>query len=153
LSLKSKFSINKKAEENNQNTDGTEEFTSKAKDPFSLEQLKSVWSAYCHLLIKEGKPGLIATLTKNPFTLDENQLVHLVVDNKIQQLELDGRKQHLINYLRVELNNFSIDLKIEVNETVDDIQHLTNKDKFLKMAEKNPLLQAFRERLDLELEY
>lgn len=105
------------------------------------------------MLTKEGKPGLVATLTKNKFTLEENYSIHLMVDNKIQQLELDLRKQHLINYLRVELNNFSLDLKITVNETVNDVQHLTNKDKFLKMAEKNPLLQAFRERLDLELEY
>ena len=153
LSLKSKFSIHKKADESSTQTESGEEFSSKANDSFSIDQLRSVWSAYCHLLTKEGKPGLVATLTKNKFTLEENYVIHLMVDNKIQQLELDLRKQHLINYLRVELNNFSLDLKIEVNETVNDVQHLTNKDKFLKMAEKNPLLQAFRERLDLELEY
>lgn len=104
-------------------------------------------------MTKEGKPGLVATLTKNKFELEDNFIIRLTVDNKIQQLELDVRKQHFINHLRNSLNNFSIDLKIEVNETVNDVQHLTNKDKFLKMAEKNPLLQAFRERLDLELEY
>ena len=153
LSLKSKFSINKKVDESNTQTETGEEFSSKANDPFTIDQLRSVWSAYCHLLTKEGKPSLVATLTKNKFSLEENNSILLTVDNKIQQLELDIRKQHLINYLRVELNNFSIDLKIAVNETVNDVQHLTNKDKFLKMAEKNPLLQSFRERLDLELEY
>jgi DNA polymerase-3 subunit gamma/tau len=153
LSLKSKFSIHKKADESGTQSESGEEFSSKANDPFTIDQLRSVWSAYCHLLTKEGKPGLVATLTKNKFSLEENNVIHLTVDNKIQQLELDVRKQHLINYLRVELNNFSLDLKIAVNETVNDVQHLTNKDKFLKMAEKNPLLQSFRERLDLELEY
>jgi DNA polymerase III subunit gamma/tau len=152
LNLRSKFSINKKnsPEEEIENKDSS---INRSATPFTYDQLKAKWNSYIHQLNKEGKVGLVATLAKNPFVLDENNTIHLPVDNRIQQMELDTRKSDLLSYLRNELDNYTIDLKIEVNEQVNDIQHLTSKDKFLKMAEKNPFLQTLRERLDLDLEY
>jgi DNA polymerase-3 subunit gamma/tau len=151
LNLRSKFSITKKqtSEENDQQ----EIIGTKASTPFTYDELKAKWNSYTHLLNKEGKVGLVATLSKNPFELDDKNVIHLPVDNRIQQMELDARKVDLLTYLRNELNNYTIDLQIVVNEAIDDVQHLTSKDKFLKMAEKNPLLHQFRERLDLDLEY
>jgi len=35
----------------------------------------------------------------------------------------------------------------------NSVKHLSSKDKFLKMAEKNPALDELRERLNLDIEY
>jgi DNA polymerase III subunit gamma/tau len=151
LNLRSKFSITKKSSTDESETQ--EVIGNKASTTFTFDELKAKWNTYTHLLNKEGRVGLAATLSKNPFEVDEQNVIHLPVDNRIQQMELDARKVDLLTFLRHELNNYTIDLRIEVNEAIDDVQHLTSKDKFLKMAEKNPFLQVLRERLDLDLEY
>ncbi len=145
--------MSKKTEEQKAAEEQEEDLSKKPKTPFTQEQLNAKWKSYCYLIQKEGKGGLYATLTKHPVVIKDNFQLELVLDNEIQELELNTSKANLLSFLRKELNNYQIDLKTIINVDVKEIKHLTNKDKFLQMAEKNPVLNSLRERLGLDIEY
>ncbi len=145
--------MSKKTEEQKAAEEQEEDLSKKPKTPFTQEQLNAKWKSYCYLIQKEGKGGLYATLTKHPVLVKDNFQLELVLDSEIQELELNASKSNLLSFLRKELNNYQIDLKTIINVNVKETKHLTNKDKFLQMAEKNPVLNSLRERLGLDIEY
>ncbi len=150
--LVSNFSL-KKQEEETTTEEEEEDLTNKPRTPFTEEQLAAKWKSYCYLVQKEKKASLYATLTKHPVQLGENFQLKLILDSEIQALELINEKSSLLGFLRRELNNYGIDLQTEIVESQETSKHLTSKDKFLKMVEKNPVLAEMRERLGLDIEY
>lgn len=96
---------------------------------------------------------MYATLTKKPVIIKENFQLELVLDNGIQETEVNSAKASLLGFLRKSLNNYGIDLKTRINESAVESKHLTNKDKFNLMVEKNPVLGELRKRLGLDIEY
>jgi DNA polymerase-3 subunit gamma/tau len=58
-----------------------------------------------------------------------------------------------MEFLRSRLNNHKIQLKTKIADMQRDLKPYTDKEKFEKMAEKNPALRTLREELDLEIEY
>ena len=60
-------------------------------------------------------------------------------------------KQGLLNYLRSELNNYEIDLSIEVIEGEINRYAYTPREKYEKLREKNPLLDSLRKEFDLDV--
>lgn len=150
--LVSSFSLKKQEAENGAEEE-EEDLSNKPRTPFTQEQLDAKWKSYCYLVQKEKKASLYATLTKHPVKLVDNFQLHLVLDSEIQALELNNEKAGLLGFLRRELNNYGIDLQTEVMQHQQESKHLTSKDKFLKMVEKNPILAEMREKLGLDIEY
>ncbi|MCB9195118.1 MAG: hypothetical protein H6598_02735 [Flavobacteriales bacterium] len=150
--MKSSFSL-KKQDEDEEQEEIEEDLSNKPRTSFTDDELQAKWKSYCYLLQKNKKASLYATLTKHPVKLMDDFKLHLTLDSEIQELEVNTDKANLLGFLRRELNNYGIDLYTEVIQHQDDTKHLTSKDKFLKMVEKNPVLSEMRERLGLELEY
>ncbi len=123
------------------------------KDKIDLERLQIVWENYALLQQQEKKIQLYTTLTMDkPGLIDENT-IELVIHNQSQNNLLQEEKQLLMDYLRKQLNNFHLQLvtRIEERAGTDDVAY-TNKERYLKMVEKNPDLEEFRKQLGLELE-
>jgi len=150
--LKSKLSLTKKKEEE-QAEEVIEDLSNKPRTPFTFDQLKAKWKSFSYKVKKENKLSLLATLTKHELSLNENFEITLLLDNDIQVIEVETAKVELLGFLRKELNNYGIQLITKIVETQEKSTHLTSKDKFLKMAEKNEALNKFREQLGLEIEY
>lgn len=150
--LVSSFSM-KKQEEASSAEEEEEDLTNKPRTPFTQEQLDAKWKSFCYLVQKDKKASLYATLTKHPVQLEDDFQLRLILDSEIQALELANEKASLLGFLRKELNNYGIDLVTEVVQHQQESKHLTSKDKFLKMVEKNPVLAELRERLGLDIEY
>ena len=69
-------------------------------------------------------------------------------------MEFQNETQDLLDFLRNELNNGHIQFDIKVVESnVQKLTHLTSRERFFKMAEKNPDLNLFKEEFDLDIEY
>lgn len=143
----------KKQEKDAESDEEEEDLSNKPRTPFTQEELDAKWKSYCYLVQKEKKASLYATLTKHTVKLGENFQLSLVLDSEIQALELVSEKSALLGFLRRELNNYGIDLQTEVIQNQQESKHLTSKDKFLKMVEKNPVLAELRERFGLDIEY
>ncbi|CAG5081736.1 hypothetical protein [Parvicella tangerina] len=150
--LVSNFSLKKKETETEAEEE-EEDLSNKPRTPFTQDQLDAKWKSYCYLVQKEKKASLYATLTKHPVKLEDNFQLRLILDSEIQALELVNERSSLLGFLRRELNNYGIDLITEVVQHQEESKHLTSKDKFLKMVEKNPVLAEMRERLGLDIEY
>lgn len=150
--LVSSLSLKKSAEEEAAEEE-EEDLSNKPRTPFTEGELRAKWKSFCYLVQKDKKASLYATLTKHPVQLLEDFQLSLVLDSEIQALELNNEKASLLGFLRRELNNYGIDLTTEVHQDQQESKHLTSKDKFLKMVEKNPVLAEMREKLGLDIEY
>ena len=136
-----------------QETEAIEDLTNKPRTDFTINELMSKWNALSYQLKVKGRQGLYITLTKRKPRLKENLILEFIIDNEIQKIELEEERSNLLTFLRVELNNYGIQLKVLLSEEDNTVEHLSSKDKFLKMAEKNPALHELREKLNLDIEY
>ena len=120
---------------------------------FSSDSMLKFWNAYAEKIKKEGKINIFTIMTANPPVLLDNFLIELLIENKIQEDLLNSEKVDLLNYLRVELKNFSIDLQSRHMEQTQKKRLYTSSDKYQHMLEKNPNLEEFKRRFNLDLDY
>jgi len=73
--------------------------------------------------------------------------------NKLLEEDLNQKRNELLSFIQHQLNNFSIQLQIIVPEyPKGSSRPYTDREKFNRMAEKNPSLLDLREQLDLDVE-
>ncbi len=147
--------IRDKMNEDKNVSSSNEEELNKASSKFSEALLKEKWMIYAEKRKNDGKHGLYTTMSKSlPKISNENFLLEVVIDSKVQQMEFQNETQDLLDFLRNELNNGHIQFDIKVVESnVQKLTHLTSRERFFKMAEKNPDLNLFKEEFDLDIEY
>ncbi len=92
---------------------------------------------------------MYATLTKRKPVLKDNHSIELVIDNKVQEDYINSIKPELMEFLRTELNNFSINLNLKIEAVSEEKSLYTSKEKFDKMVEKNPHLKTLQNTLKL----
>jgi DNA polymerase-3 subunit gamma/tau len=122
------------------------------KDAFSEEHLQKIWNDRVNLLFKE-KPGILSSLTKHAIILKEEHIIELKLDGQHQLEHLQENRGILIEAIRKDLNNFSIQLETPVKEMVSAKKAYTPKEIYQGMVEENPNLQKLRDELDLDLDY
>lgn len=123
-------------------------------DKFEKDKLIDAWLDYANKLKEAGKESLYVTLIKrHPEMIDDTTLT-FIVDNKVQEQDIEKEKPELMEYIRTAVNNFKIQLQINLTTDENQTQLLyTSRDKFKKMAEKNPNLLTFKQKFNLDLEF
>jgi len=147
LSLKSiekKQQLAKKVSDRSQNKEKlpTEEFTQ--------EQMITHWNAYTQIVKEQGKYNLLSHLTMSVPILKDG-MIHLEFPNQTIKLEVERDKFDLLTYMRKKLKNHSLDLVIAVNELPLKRYAYTDKEKYEKLVEKNPNLEALRNAFELDI--
>ena len=130
-----------------------EYLSGESKLEFSSDSLLKFWNTYAEKIKKEGKINIFTIMTANPPVLLDNFRIELLIENKIQEDLLSSEKVDLLNYLRVELKNFSIDLQTRQMEQTQKRRLYTSSEKYQHMLEKNPNLEEFKRRFNLDLDY
>jgi len=118
---------------------------------FTLEQLETAWDQFSES-IRSSMPPLSTTLKKHRPVLKEDFLIEFCVDNKVLAEDLNQKRNDLLDFLIVRLNNAKIHLQIIVPDHPIGLKPYTDREKFGRMAEKNPDLLDLREQLDLEID-
>jgi len=118
---------------------------------FTLEQLETAWDQFSETL-RDSMPHLSTTLKKHRPVLKEDFLIEFCVDNKVLAEDLNQKRNDLLDFLIVRLNNTKIHLQIIVPDHPIGLKPYTDREKFGRMAEKNPDLLDLREQLDLEID-
>lgn len=119
----------------------------------SRDAFESCWSTYAEQMKAAGKFQLHTTLTMKMPELIDGYIVELTIHNPSQDELLNEEKSGLLDYLRTQLGNYKLIMRTKVEAvSADPEQTFTNKEKYKKMAEKNPGLDDFRRQLGLELE-
>ena len=120
------------------------------KQAFSKVQFMSCWQQYAQKAKEDDKIHLFTLLTSNEPILDGVH-VTVLVENIALESTLQDEKIELLNFLRGNLNNFDIQLFSKRVEAKQSDRIYTNKDKYAYLVEKNPQLEEFRQRFNLDL--
>ncbi len=119
----------------------------------SKDAFENAWTKYAEKMKAAGKFQLHTTLTMKMPELIDGHVVELTIHNPSQDELLNEEKSDLLDFLRTELGNYKLIMRTRVEAiSADPEQTFTNKEKYKKMAEKNPGLDDFRRQLGLELE-
>ncbi|HEY0897696.1 MAG TPA: DNA polymerase III subunit gamma/tau, partial [Sphingobacteriaceae bacterium] len=119
---------------------------------FSNEEFLKKWNEYAEAIKKAGKINLFTIMTANSPRLMAGYQIEVIIENKIQENLLVIEKIDLLNFLRVELQNFTIEIVTRQAEQDDRKRLYTSNEKYQHMLEKNPNLEEFRKRFNLGLE-
>ena len=117
-------------------------------NPFTQAQLETVWADFVEKH-RSISPSFVASIGKYKPTLGANFEIHLPVDNLLFERETDSMVA-LKTHLKNTLHNNQYKLIPEVQEKPAEIDAYTDKDKFEKMAQANPMLRMMQAELKLE---
>jgi len=117
---------------------------------FTEVNMQQVWKEYASIIENKGKFNLLSHLSMGVPKL-EGTTIHLEFPNQTIKVEMERAKFDLLNFLREKLENYDIDLSMEVNETAEKRYAYTPKEKFEKLKEKNPLIEKLRKEFDLDI--
>ena len=146
--------IRKKLNDKEEQVQKQEELLISSNSKFSSHLLLEKWNKFAEIKKKEGKMGLHTTLTKSSPILINDFNVDFHLDSEVQKMDLQKETPYLLEHLRKELNNGSIQIHLHVSEMENQkISQFTSRERFFQMAEKNPDLHLFKEEFDLDLEY
>lgn len=118
------------------------------KTKFTEEQMLSYWQKYAYGI--RGKDiEFFGTLTNIPPVINGDHIIELTVLNVTQEHDVQKHKNELLKYLKKCLNNYSIELKVIVDKTIEVNVAFTPQDKLKNLIEKNPLVEELKNKLDL----
>ena len=119
--------------------------------PFTIDAFLQKWGEYSVKLRNEKKMGLFTIFSAAaPTRLSQNEF-EVVVSNKAQDNDFRDEKPALMNFLRTELKNFSIEVKARIEEMTATRRPYTDVEKFQHMNAKNPQLAELYKRFNLDL--
>ncbi len=116
-------------------------------EPFTIEQLEQKWKEFIHRY--EDRPNLFTALSNIPQIDDDHRLLLTIGSDTINE-EIKIIKPDLVSWLRKELRNSHIELVTKV-----DVQKLkkiiySDSEKLQAMINKNPQLNVFRQKFNLD---
>ena len=99
------------------------------------------------------RPRIFNTLTSKDPKLENDYVISFVIDNNLQETKINEIRNELLGFLKRELKNVSIDLKLIITELEEENNKLyTTEDKFKHMLEKNQDLGKLKQEFNLDLE-
>ncbi|HMU77742.1 MAG: DNA polymerase III subunit gamma/tau [Bacteroidia bacterium] len=135
-------------------TESTDVKSEKKNDrPVVIEELNRIWTLYAALQDNNGHTNLSKALLRTEPVVINGTEIHVTVDNQVLRDNLLSLKSEFLEYFKRELQNdfLTLEVRVEVSEKVLDKPY-TAREKFKKMAEKNPELENFRKQFDLNFD-
>lgn len=121
---------------------------------FTLDLLLKTWTRFAEKMGNEGRLSLKSTLSKRQPLLHDNFVIDFDLDNKVQQEEIKDIYMELLEFLKENLRNRLISVNTHILEIHEEKERAyTPKEKFKKMAETNPDLEALRQQFDLDFDF
>ncbi|WP_437921796.1 DNA polymerase III subunit gamma/tau [Sphingobacterium sp. LRF_L2] len=116
----------------------------------TLNVFLSKWNAFADTLKQTSRITLYTIMTANTPRLN-GTVIEIDVENGVQMEELKLGKIDMLNYLRVELKNFALDIQGIQVEMTRSRKPYTSQEKYQAMVSKNPALETLRKAFNLGL--
>ncbi|MFD1768197.1 DNA polymerase III subunit gamma/tau [Sphingobacterium suaedae] len=116
----------------------------------TLNAFLSKWNVFADSLKQTSRITLYTIMTANMPRLN-GTVIEIDVENGVQMDELKLGKIDILNFLRVELNNFALDIKGVQVEMTRSRKPYTSQEKYQAMLSKNPALETLRKAFNLGL--
>jgi DNA polymerase-3 subunit gamma/tau len=114
-----------------------------AKDKFTEVDLVMSWNKYSEKIENSGRYNLASILRIDTPKLNENNIC-LELPNSTNKIELESNQHDLLKFIRKDLNNYDIRLKITINEKIEKKFTYTSKEKYDLLKSKNTLIEKLR---------
>ena len=134
------------AQKKNQETDPED----LPQEEYTTEAFLAAWNAYLKKLQEEGRKILESTLASDTPRLTPTHGIHLMLANDTMKKEIEREQGPLLGYLREQLQNYSLHLKLEVSSEVAEKYAFTPQEKYEKLRKKNPAIDLLRKEFDLD---
>ena len=121
------------------------------KMPFTIDELMAKWKRFCYELKEQGRENIFTALTKHDPTIT-GFAISLILENKVQEDYANSVKLDALDFLRKELNNYSISMDFVVEKSTAEKIAYTGREKFEKMAQTNPHIITLQQKLKLMIE-
>ena len=128
-----------------------ENFDKHPKDIFTELKLQELWIEYTNILNQKGERSMASIVGTDIPKLLENFKISFTVPNKLMQDQFKKGRPKLLNFLREKLNNYGIDILVNLNEAVEKKFAYTPQEKYNKLKDKNPFLEKLRQAFELDL--
>ena len=114
------------------------------------ESIEKHWKKFTEIITVNGERNMVALLQLGLPRLKNKVEIHYAVPNDTNRIELEKNSNELMGYLRDQLSNDALTLKLylELNEKKKFIY--TNEEKYKTLSEKNPNLEQFKKKFNLE---
>ena len=118
---------------------------------FTQEQLEQCWNYWQEEKIKKREQNLASLFQlSHPKIVDANSIEY-TVPSPLNKVELEREFVYFLPYLRENLNNYSIQIKVLVKETEEKNFIYTPEEKYNRLREVNPAIDELLRKLDLDL--
>ena len=118
---------------------------------FSKYDLLKSWKSFCNMQEEKGNINISSVLKMNePSVKGENIIIKTV--NQINKKEIENIGGDILSYLKKELENHSINLKVIIEKNIkkNDTKSLNNEEKMKSMIESNPKIKSLIEEFNLK---
>ena len=118
---------------------------------FSKYDLLKSWKSFCEIQEEKGNINISSVLKMNEPSLERENIIIKTV-NQINKKEIESIGGDILSYLKKELENHSINLKviIEKNSKKNGTKSLNNEEKMKSMIESNPKIKSLIEEFNLK---
>lgn len=120
-------------------------------DPVDPGQLVQLWGQFIERTESKGKKILASSLATDTPKLEDGHFIRIELPNSTMKKEVERDQLGLMTFLRKSLNNYSLQLRISVNEESAKQYAFTPEEKYQKLKEKNPAIDLLRQTFDLDL--
>jgi DNA polymerase-3 subunit gamma/tau len=119
-------------------------------EAFTETQMQEFWFKYADRLGDKGYKIMESLLRINDPILEGTTIIH-ELPNEGSKIDFEREKHDLLTYLRSHLHNHEINIEIRVNEKMDSKKAFTAQDKYNRLNEINPNLEALKKLFDLDI--
>ncbi|RQO71934.1 DNA polymerase III subunit gamma/tau [Pedobacter sp. KBW06] len=121
------------------------------REVFTLPQLLVHWNEYSENAKTSGKINIYTLMSGADPQLEGTETIIVKVEHKLQESLLQEEMVDLMNFLRPRLKNFSVSIRTiqMAREVVNRLY--TSTEKYQYLVEKNPKLDEFRRKFNLDV--
>jgi hypothetical protein len=113
-----------------------------------------LWRQYAFRVKDQGMETFYNALVKRDPLFETDEKIKISVDNQIQIDYIKPLLGELINFLREQLKNHFIEIKLELLDNPDEeVKFLNGSDKFDALSKKNPKLITLKNLFNLDIEF
>ncbi len=118
--------------------------------PYTIESVVEKLKEYA--IVRNKSERIRLAIASCESEIRENGQLVVKISNQIQADDISVVKNEMVNYLKRELQNSTIDFVIEITQTVTKKRVHTDTDRFKYLCDKNPLLEQLKQKFSLDFE-
>lgn len=124
------------------------------KNPFDKDDLIRMWKTIAHGYKVNGEDPLYQIMIKRDLQQVTATTYFFEVDTSLQKEKLDRAMMDILMKLREDLQNYELEITSDISKSAEtDVRHASGKERFERMAKKNPNLSLFQNRFNLDIDY